>query len=421
MIKKLFITMLFFSQIHFSSFAQWQKDSTLLMQNFLMLANPDAALPDIFFISDSVGSAVGYDNCSAWNVILLFETIDGGISWNTIESHGSVCEMPNQFINDSVGYHIKLSGSSALSSFWKTNNRGLNWYQPDTTGNFYMGNYSSTLFFIFINETEGFITKDDSIYKTTNGGKSWALLSIISTGIVNVLLFKDAQNGYAISNNTIYKTTDGGNNWSIAAMDLFRSFSSLQFPSFNTGYAVGSDGLILKTADGGNVWNNKVSGTNANLNSIHCLNDSICYAVGDSGTILKTTDGGTSWVKQNSGVAFNLKSISCTSTHCYAVGNSGVILKTIDGEVGIKNISEKKIEVKISPNPFTNSFTITTQEPFNQSLTLELHNILGREVFSQQILNPESQIQNPNLPTGLYIYTINTNKEIIARGKIIKQ
>ena len=75
----------------------------------------------------------------------------------------------------------------------------------------------------FIDDNIGFVGGLDTIYKTTNGGNSWTLLTV--SGLIGYRIYSidfiDANTGIAAGLNispfgeVILKTTDGGNNWSI--------------------------------------------------------------------------------------------------------------------------------------------------------------------------------------------------------------
>ncbi|WP_046755697.1 T9SS type A sorting domain-containing protein [Kordia jejudonensis] len=76
---------------------------------------------------------------------------------------------------------------------------------------------------------------------------------------------------------------------------------------------------------------------------------------------------------------------------------------------------------KIYPVPFTNQFTIDTQN--DQISKLELYGITGRLVFNEGNINSNQKTINlPNLKTGVYFVKVyNTAGNIILQEKVIKQ
>lgn len=382
-----------------------------------MTVNNNYFFRTTFFVSDSIGYAVG-KNGQTGGIIL--KTTDGGENWDSTAFNNPIFSI--YFPDKDTGY------ANTYNKIYKTVDGGNNW--TALTYNFPGGFNGKGLF--FVDSEIGYYGNGDgfTIYKTMDGGSSWTTQNIgANNAVIEAIYFFNQDTGILAGwyGPKIAKTNDGGNNW----MDVINQYGvySLQFPNKTVGYAVGANSsnipIILKTTDRGNTWNAIHSETFVNaffFSSIFCLNTNTCYAVGDSGTILKTTDGGNNWLKQNSGGIFKLNSISCTNTHCYAVGDSGVILKTIDGEVqtAIKNIPEKKSEITIYPNPFTTTATIVIPSE-TRNLTFTLYDVLGQEVFKQQILNPKSQILNPNLSNGIYFYQISDKEKNISRGKLVKQ
>lgn len=138
---------------------------------------------------------------------------------------------------------------------------------------------------------------------------------------------------------TIYKTTDRGNSWEILSdkpdSPMLRD---LAFPSFNIGYAVGWNGKIIKTSDSGDTWTDKpASGSAASrsYNSCFFINNNIGYAVGGNQTedsiqtIIKTTDGANTWNIQRDVFGNWLNSVFFVNDNLgFAVGDKGVVLKT---------------------------------------------------------------------------------------------
>lgn len=176
--------------------------------------------------------------------------------------------------------------------------------------------------------------KSGTLYKSSNGGKSWLRLNSGTKADLNSVFFTDSSTGYIAGSNNfdfdfqdsmdepylsniILKTTDGGKKWIRQECDVSAELVSIFFikdnKGSNTGYIAGNYGTILKTTDGGIHWRKENTGINFRLNSIYFINDNIGsetgYAVGEYGTILKTMDGGMSWFSLNSGTGLNLNSI----------------------------------------------------------------------------------------------------------------
>ena len=100
----------------------------------------------------------------------------------------------------------------------------------------------------FADTSVGYIAGDSGILlKTTDGGLSWIRKL---TGITNNLYrvyFPDPLVGCVLDVQNIYKTMDGGETWALDWTDP-GSLNSILFTDINTGYAVGVLGTIRKTA-----------------------------------------------------------------------------------------------------------------------------------------------------------------------------
>ncbi len=208
------------------------------------------------------------------------------------------------------------------------------------------------------------------IYKTTDGGLTWA---------TKYVPYPDSEKYsycfYAVdfpTNNTGYvagkiggwvgaargivlKTTDQGENWEYKYLGISGEgwILDIDFPQGNpdVGYAVGRYSRILKTTDSGETWiqQSNPGAEYQDLRAVHFPeNADVGYAVGGLNAydtlyplILKTTDGGQNWVEQISpvdggyhGVFFcnnNLGYACGGSTGYYGVNHKGIVIKTTNG------------------------------------------------------------------------------------------
>ncbi len=80
-------------------------------------------------------------------------------------------------------------------------------------------------------------------------------------------------------------------------------------------------------------------------------------------------------------------------------------------------IAEKESEVKIFPNPFSTSITLTGIE---SSADVLMYNVLGAQVGSWRIINSTSTLQVNNIPAGVFFLHIKTESGTLIE-KIIKE
>lgn len=90
-----------------------------------------------------------------------------------------------------------------------------------------------------------------------------------------------------------------------------------------------------------------------------------------------------------------------------------------DWASGVKEFSKNNF-LHTYPNPCTQSFTLQIKEAFFTQGTLMLKNILGETCLQQSIKGTQHTIETENLPAGMYILEVHTEKVMLGRQKIVK-
>ncbi len=151
-------------------------------------------------------------------------------------------------------------------------------------------------------------SRDDGVYKTTDGGASWTKVGLEYLSITSLAMDPGNPNTlYACDSQGIYKTTDGGKSWNSlnAGFKNENVTSMVMSPTAPHILWVGTSAGLYKTSDGGNSWI-PVSGSWFNpfvtAVAVHPANPSIiCAGTAGNGFQL-SRDGGNTWTLQNHGL-----------------------------------------------------------------------------------------------------------------------
>lgn len=213
------------------------------------------------------------------------------------------------------------------------------WYQQNVTG--------YDLYAVQYLNNNTIICAGAALVKTQNGGSSWSVLDlkdqngadIIGSIFLDVHFF-DANTGvatgsvYLSNTECIFRTTNGGASWTLVSSnndgDWPRRLDDMDFPSSTVGYAVGSNGRILKTQNGGTSWTPQSSGVNWHLHSVDFVSVTTGFAVGDGG-ILRTTNGGTTWTKVYQNTSYWKDIAMWDASNGFAISDNGPVVRTTDG------------------------------------------------------------------------------------------
>lgn len=210
---------------------------------------------------------------------------------------GSSGEWELQFIKeDNIGYNA----GSGLRISKAEGNLDL-WYKLIINDNF------ADVF--FTSETTGYSVANRVVYKTTNAGESWFIMtsfpSHLFTAALNSLTFTDSVTGFAGGPPCrIVKTTDAGNSWYVTnrtgLTDTLGTIYKFFFTNPNTGWAVTSRGSVLKSIDAGENWFVQLdTGISVVFQSIYFIDSLFGWIVSPGfGGIYSTTNGGTNWVRR---------------------------------------------------------------------------------------------------------------------------
>jgi len=279
----------------------------------------------IYFVDENHGWTAGGSGT-------IYHTTDGGQTWTIQTTPITQALYAISFIDTLMGWAFGLYGYVL-----HTTDAGNTWeiqYQFSDKYGCMDGVFKDSL----NGWVCGYDTIDGKIYKTTNGGNTWNVLSPGTNFNFYGIDFYDLNLGWAVTSGwgIVTATTDGGNSWSAQQIEGF-SFLDVKFADASSGWIVGGeiDGLsaIYNSTNGGATWQEQNNPTYNELWGVAASSRSDAWAVGRYGTILHTSDGGNNWEYQAGGASNNLINIDAPDTlHIWAVGDwERTVLHSSDG------------------------------------------------------------------------------------------
>ena len=370
------------------------------------------SVEDIFFVNEDVGYVVGYHE--------MYKTTDGGDSWSLVVAN----LFPNGprhvfFINENVGFMAgSNSGLTTPIEIAKTINGGISWTVTELEGNPMTFSYGTDLF--FVDENTGFLVcNGGSVYRTTDQGDNWIRVYNDANEDFSEVHFPTPAVGYMIPTwgDEIYKTINGGNSWAVFPTSVSMGNFGLHFVDEMTGFIVGNYSRIQRTTDGGMSWELTDLGTSDSFSDIQFTSATTGYAVGTNGTLVTTNDGGNTWTPRLSGVGDHLVCIDMVTDSVGYIGTSGFakVLKTTNGG-GILSINETLEDAPISifPNP-TNGIAQVSYPELKKPCGYRIVNTQGQVVQTGMLLRPQSSIDLIALPAGMYLLQLDALSNYSAR------
>ena len=363
---------------------------------------------DLFITNDASENSLfrndGPNNFTKINNLAIVQDIrrSTGSSWADIDNDGDFdlfianYGQANQLYINNNGFFTENVGSVIASV--STNSFGSSFADVDNDGdldllvcNGFLA--SQTTNFLYINNGTGNFSLDMSSDLAVHQGWTYgcAFGDYDNDGWLDVLL---ANNLNENQTNSLFHNTGTGNNW--VKLNLVGTQSNTS--------AVGAKIRLRSTINGNEVWQTRkiasVSGA-ASQNSY-----TVHFGLGDA-IIIDQIE-----VQWPSGLIETF--IDSGVNHIYSVIEGDGVLDTNNNELS---------QIKIFPNPFKNTLTISSTElNMHPSVSFELYTISGKLVKKELLIRKTSNtLDLSNLDSGLYLYILKSKGENIQSGKLIKE
>lgn len=246
-------------------------------------------IEDVFFITKYLGYALAVERDQIPFRSYIFNTTDGGNTWEYEYYRIDNVHLHKVFFLDSLtGF---LGGSP--QEFVYTTNGGTDWNYPsifDTTGAFFpVYNFS------FYDENNGFAVggyfdRLGVVWKTTDRGLNWYPFALGADPVFNIHIL-DTLNLFALSGDIerlypmeIYRSRDFGISWEVEFENVFGFITSSDFRNNNEIWAtLGSDRLTLFSVDTGYTWEYYTLPDTAAVYAVQFIDSLNGFMIGDSG------------------------------------------------------------------------------------------------------------------------------------------
>lgn len=393
--------------------AQWQ----------LQHASPSSGIEDI--------QAFGPDTFYAatqWNEGILLRSYNGGTVTDSI-LFPNVTGIRHHFINRQTGFIAGYVPFSVGNSLYKTSNAGATWQEMNLS----IDGGAQHFNIHFTGTATGFVSIDNILYQTTDGGNTFSPRELISDPhYISDIYFINPQTGFVslvrtqtdgeIYRDMIFRTNDGGATWQNVYSEqppgqlvfVYPGISSMQFVNTQTGFAAGSGvpAFLLKTTDGGQSWDTLPTaflGGFEGLNDVHFLTEQTGF-VTTGQHVFKTVNGGQNWQQQAISPAgdYYISSIDMVTEDLGYLSGHGIFKTTNGGgTVSINKAKEPTLGIKVYPNPCTHALHI--QVPADLVIKqVSITDVSGR--ILQNNMDKVRTIYTGTYTKGNYWLLINTQK-----------
>jgi uncharacterized repeat protein (TIGR01451 family) len=280
----------------------------------------------------------------------VYKTTDGGLNWTNTGAGFNLMYL--HFESDLVGYGLENSNQGVEPMrYFKTTNGGQSWQQ---TGEVPAGQEAFVHFtsrvpgelwatYSKINQT--FSANRLRLYKSTNGGQTWAPLPFTAPKQVRRIHWFDELHGWtALDSNVVGRTVDGGITWAYHTLPNFGNNWPWKF-NFPTdpqhGFLLTEEGYVFKTEDGGVGWTYLVTPSSGRIFDLDFINNQTGWVAGGFGLLAKSTNSGNSWTYQVKGRIDNIHDVCFQgTTRAWVVGDNRLTLVSND-----KGISWDHVEI----------------------------------------------------------------------------
>ena len=351
----------------------------------------------------------------------ILKTVDGGNSWQLQSSNTSLNLSGVHFINDSLGL---VAGQNGI--FLKTTNAGATWSKVSCN---LKGSIDNLKFF---DNKLGFASSSTTVYKTTNGGSSWAVIKNDTLGgwDYNSVCFNSSNEVWIGTLMSVYHTKDAGGVWDTLDTPS-GEYESVNYINNKTGIVLGHFGNYF-TTDAGKNWKNVLEYMVGYSSFLVDNNFAFVICSPYKGNVefflYRTVDCGASWEKLGSlPMQFRWKSFFVNSNVGWILAGGSILRYSYpnsnEGNDPSK-LPQNFVLEQNYPNPFNPSTVISYKLAAMSNVRLTIYNSLGQEIKTLVNETQNAGVYKVNFdalnqPSGVYFYNLSFNGNSVTKKMML--
>lgn len=392
----------------------------------------------ISIVNDTIAWATAVDGTNGSPVNEFTKTTNGGNLWTpgTINAPAGLAPANISAVSDMKAWVAEYPTNGAGGKVYATTDGGATWVNQNNSTMF--TNSASFLNIVhFFNENDGFCMGDPisgnfEIYYTHDGGTTWTAVASANnpaaqSGEMGWTGVYDAYNNIAwfgTNKGRIYKTTDKGETWTVLTPGL----TDIQKVTFNnemngiTQQITYSSGTISslnmkKTTDGGLNWTTVTPGANFWKSDICAVPDvpGKYFSVGSNGAANASygssysLDFGATWTPIDTGVQYISVEFLNEQTGWAGGFSTNATTSGVfkwDYQTNVQSV-QQMVNISVYPNPASEFVTVESSEKIN---SIEVINQLGQRMMNQNVNSLKSNLSLNRFGKGIYLLKVNTDK-----------
>ena len=333
----------------------------------------------------------------------VYLSTNNGTSWTAVNNG---LTFPNVEALALIGTNLFAAtvGGGGIGGLFLSTNNGTSWVNTGLTNKFVVA--------LAVHGTNLFVADNESVFRTTSNGTSWAIANTGSTNSSTQALAVIDSNIFALTNfQGILLSTNNCVSWTKVKNDGMWELAVIDTNLF----AADGQGVSL-SKDRGASWTAVNTGLAYPVVQSFAVSGKNLFAGTGGGGVFLTTNKGTSWTAVNTGLPqyTSVKVLDVCGTDLFACADNGIyrrpLLEMVTGVEKISNNLPTHFSLEQNyPNPFNPSTTIKYSIPNSQFVTLKIFDMLGREVATlvNQMKAPgnyEVKFDGGKLSSDVYIY-----------------